>query len=301
MSVSNLSITWAALRRRPFSFMVTIVLCAMSAALSGVAVPVALAAWLRRGLVALAVWLVVEPFVLDRLGCRKPLPVEQVRLATSSVRSPASVLIVDDDAAWVGAGLRTIVISSAVLDTVEDQPLIGLLAQAKLRMDAACLAREGLVWLGNLPLVGVYLLARALCQVGTVLAFAVGASLAFPLLLWPTGFVTWFGRLFGWTLVALLGAMFLSGGLAALGVGLLLGWALVGGLRTLLGWESRRAEADADRATVQAGLGPQLLEALETLAWLTPPPPDGWHRLLVRASAPLTKRIERLGHALSQP
>ena len=95
--------------------------------------------------------------------------------------------------------------------------------------------------------------------------------------------------------------MFLSGGLAALGLGMLLGWALVAGLRALLGWESRRAEADADRAIVQAGLGPQLLEALETLAWLNPPPPDGWRRVLLRAGAPVHKRIERLSHALSQP
>ena len=65
------------------------------------------------------------------------------------------MLIVDDDSAWVGAGLRTVVISSAVLDIVEDQPLIGLVAHAALRKDAACLAREALVWLGNLPLVGV--------------------------------------------------------------------------------------------------------------------------------------------------
>jgi hypothetical protein len=301
MSVSSLSIAWAALRRRPFSFIVTIVLCSTSAVLIGVAVPVALTAWLLSGLVALAIWLVVEPIALERLGCRKASPSEQVRLAASMLCSPASVLIVDDSAAWVGAGLRTLVISSAVLDIVDEQPLIGLLAHAKLRMDAACFAREGLVWLGNLPLLGVCLLTRALCQVGTVLAFAVGASLSLPLLLWPTGFVTWVGRLFGWTLVALLGAMFLSGGLAALGLGMLLGWALVAGLRALLDWESRRSEVDADRATVQAGHGPQLLEALETFAWLNPPQPDGWHRVLIRAGAPLNRRIERLSHALSQP
>jgi len=71
------------------------------------------------------------------------------------------------------------------------------------------------------------------------------------------------------------------------------------GMRALIAWEARGAEADADRAVVQAGLGPQLIEALETFAWLNAPPPHCWHALLVRAGSPTASRIQRVSRALA--
>ena len=48
--------------------------------------------------------------------------------------------------------------------------------------------------------------------------------------------------------------------------GLMLAWLVVPMLHALLGWESRRIERCADRLTIDAGLGPQLLEAIDFLS-----------------------------------
>jgi hypothetical protein len=110
----------------------------------------------------------------------------------------------------------------------------------------------------------------------------------------------WGGRVFGAAIVGLLGALLLSSGMAAPGLGLLLAWAVVPGLRALLDWESRRVEVVADRATVEAGLGWQLLEALETLTWAeSVTGPGGLLGLLCRAGTPLSHRADRLWRELS--
>jgi hypothetical protein len=120
--------------------------------------------------------------------------------------------------------------------------------------------------------------------------------------IWPGGFTRWGGRLFGAAIVGLLGSALLSSGLSAAGLGLLVAWAVGPGLEALLSWETRRAETAADDATLAAGLGWELLEALETLAWAesVPPPaaPLGW---LCRLATPLTTRADRIWQALSQP
>jgi hypothetical protein len=211
-------------------------------------------------------------------------------------------LVLDASQPWLGRGLRSLVISRALLDLLEDRALQGLVAQAREHVRAASLASEFIVSLGNVPVLSAWYLSRGLVQVGRVLAMVVGASLVLPLALWPDGWTRWVGRLFGAVIVGLLGSALLSGGLAAEGLGLLLAWAVVPGLRALLTWETRRAETAADDATLAAGLGWQLLEALETLAWAesVPPPaaPLGW---LCRNATPLTTRADRLWRKLAQP
>jgi len=298
-SPSAFSIVWAALRRRPFSFLVTLCLCTVTAALVGEPVPIALATWFVCGMLVVDAWLLIEPIVLQRCGCRRPRLSEQERLASALQRDPLEVLVAADRTPWIGCGLRTTIVSEAALDALDDQALTALLTQAAAKQRQWCLAREAFVWLGNVPLVGIWLVDRGIHALGRLLALAIGSSLIVPLLLWPNGFVTWGGRLFGVALGGLLGLIFLSGGLAALGLGLLVGTPLVVGVRALVAWEARRAEAEADRATLNAGLGQQLRDALETLAGLESPRPSGWLRVFVRAGAPLDRRIARLEHALS--
>jgi hypothetical protein len=80
-----------------------------------------------------------------------------------------------------------------------------------------------------------------------------------------------------------------------------LGWAVVPGLAALLSWESRRVEMAADRETIEAGLGWQLLEALEMLIWAeSVPAPGGVLGLLCRTGSPLASRADRVWQALSQ-
>jgi len=157
------------------------------------------------------------------------------------------------------------------------------------------------VWLGSLPLVVGRVLGIWLTRLGRLLALVVGSSLVVPILLWPTGFIRWTGRFFGSVIVVLLGSALLSNGMAAAAFWLLLGWPLVRGLQALLAWESRRAEQLADQATIEAGLGWQLLEALETLAFAeSVPPPDGLLGVFCRRGSPLNTRAERVWRTLSQ-
>jgi hypothetical protein len=196
--------------------------------------------------------------------------------------------------------LRSLIVSRALLDLLEDRAVQGLLTQAVAEVRSASLAGVLVVWLGNVPLLSAWLLGRWLAQLGRLLAIAVGSSLVVPMLLWPVGFIRWSGRLFGAAIVALFGAALLSSGLAAPGLGLLLAWALVPGVQALLAWESRRAEQFADQATIDAGLGWQLLEALETLAFAESlPPPNGLLGLLCRRGCPLPARADRVWRALS--
>jgi hypothetical protein len=248
----------------------------------------------------LAVWYAFESVVLRTLGCRQASRLERERLNPVIRSSGLQVLVFDAPHPWLERGLRSLVISSATLDLLDDRAVLGLVTQTVGQLGSASLAAELTVWLGNLPLLGAWVLDRWLAQLGRLLALAVGGSLVVPLLIWPTGFIRWVGRLFGAVVVGLLGSALLSSGLAAPGIGLLLAWALVPALRALLTWESRRAEAVADLATVEAGLGWQLLEALETLAFAESSPlPDGVLGLLGRRGSPYATRAERVWRGLS--
>jgi hypothetical protein len=289
------------LRRRLLSVTCAALLLTVSASLLRASVPQALVLWALASILGLATWRALEPFVLRRLGCRAPSHLERERLAPALV-GDVEVLVLDAAQPCLGRGIRTLVVSRALLDLLEDRALQGLLANAHAQVRAASLPGELVVWLGNLPVLSAWYLSRALVQLGRVLALVVGGSLVLPLVLWPDGFTRWVGRLFGATIVGLLGSALLSAGLSAAGLGLLLAWAIVPALRALLNYETRRAEQAADDATLAAGLGWQLLEALETLVWAesVPPPaaPLGW---LCRAATPLTTRADRLWRKLAQP
>ena len=190
------------------------------------------------------------------------------------------VLILDAAEPWLGRGVRTLVVSRALLDLLEDRALAGLLAQARAQVRAASLPGELVVWLGNLPAAGAWYLTQSLMQLGRVLADrgrrkprpAAGA--------WPAVSRAGPAACSAPPSSACSDQRSSRSGLSAAGLGLLLAWAVVPALQTLLNWETRRAETAADIATLDAGLGWELLEALETLAWAAsvPPPaaPLGW-------------------------
>jgi hypothetical protein len=290
----------AAFYRHPFSVSCSALLAALSASLVGVSVPMALVAWMAASLLAIAAWDALEPFALRRLGCRTPNRLECERLDAAPAAWPAHILVFDAAAPWHLRGLRSLVISRGLFDLLEDRALVGMLSQASDNVHSARLAGELVVWLGNLPLVGAWWVTGWLMQVGRLLAFVVGSSLVLPLLLWPRGFIRWGGRFFGAAIVGLLGALLLSSGMAAPGLELLLAWAVVPGLTALLNWEAQRLEVVADRATIEAGLGWQLLEALETLTLAeSVTGPGGLLGLLCRAGTPLGSRADRLWRELS--
>jgi hypothetical protein len=293
------STIWAALRRRPFSVLYTLFLVIVYAALLRVPIALSVLLWGVGSLLVLGVWLLVEPFALDRLGCHIPTRGEQARLDSSIRRFNIAVRVADDPAPWVGSGLRTVVVSQGALDLLEDRGLVGLLGQATTEQLAAGLAREWVVWLGNAPLLAAWWMTRCLERIGQLLALAIGSALVLPMLVWPYGFVCWLGRALGVILVAVIGSVLLSRGAAAAGLGLLVGWALVLSLRALLAWEARRTEAEADLATVRASLGWHLHEALETLALAAPARPQGMLGLLVRPGVPLPRRAARVWQAIT--
>ena len=290
----------AAFYRHPFSVICTALLVALSASLLGMSVPMVLLAWIAASLLVLAAWHVLEPFALRRLGCRAPDRIDCERLEAAPTVWPHHLLVFDAFDPWQLRGLRSLVISRGLFDLLEDRALVGMLAQASADVHSARLAGELVVWLGNLPLVGAWWVTGGLMQLGRLLALVVGSSLVVPVLLWPRGFIRWGGRLFGAVIVGFLGASLLSSGMAGPGLGLLLAWAVVPGLNALLNWEAQRLEVVADRATIEAGLGWQLLEALETLTLAeSVASPGGLLGLLRRAGAPLGSRATRVWRELS--
>jgi hypothetical protein len=274
---------------------------ALAARLVNMPVPMALLGWAALSLFGITVWHALEPVILRWLGCRSASWLERERLDRALGSTRPEILVLDAAEPWLGHGLRTIVVSRALLDLLEDRAVQGLLTQAVQEVRSASLAGALVVWFGSLPLTVGRIFASWLTRLGRLLALAVGSSLVVPILLWPTGFIRWAGRLFGSVFVVLLGAALLSSGLAAPGLGLLLAWPLAHGQQALLAWESRRAERLADQATVDAGLGWQLLEALETLAMAeSVPPPDGLLGLFCRRGSPLNTRADRVWRALSK-
>ena len=297
----TLALIIAALRRRPFTLLASALLLAMLASLLGTPAPTAVLAWLAASAASLEAWHSAERFVLRRLGYRPPTADERERLDPTLKCTHLEILVLDSPNLWVGRGLRCLVVTRALLDLLEDRALVGLLHEAAASVRRAALAANLLVSIGALPMLIACRLTHALTLLGRLVAMTVGAALVLPLVVWPHGFVVWVGRVFGGIFVGLLGSALVSYGFAAPGLVLLVAWAVVPGLRALLAWETRRAETVADQATIAAGLGWELVEALETLHEAEPlQPPIGLHALLSPPGAPLAARADRIRRALAQ-
>jgi hypothetical protein len=286
------ALTLAAIRRHPFGVIFTTLLAIVTASLLGVSTPLALGLWIVTSLTSLELWYAVEPLAMRRLGgCRTPTAAEQQRLEAVLGRSHTELLIAENAELTTVRGLRCLAIGRDVMDVLEDRALVGFLAQAAAQPHTANLAGCMLVWLGNAPLLVAWWTSRLVSQLGRLLALAIGASLVLPLIVCRDAYLRWAGLVLTSLLVGLCGTVLLSYGLAAAGAGLLLAWLLVPGLRTVLAWESRRAERSADQATIEAGFGLQLLEAVDFLALIEPCRPTSG--LLSILSLPGSSMIER--------
>ncbi len=260
------ALSLAAIRRHVLSVILTLVLTTLTASLIGVPVPLALAAWTVTALVCLEVWYLAEPLAFQRFGdCRPPAAAEQQRIEAAIGRQHLEVLIADRPDFAAARGLRCLVIGRDLPDVLEDRALGGYLVQTIQPVHAANLAGFILVWIGNLPVLAIWWATRLVGLSGRLLALAVGTSLIVPLVVCREGFLHWVGLAFTAILVSLAGIVLVSYGLAAVGLGLLLAWLLVPLIGAVLNSESRRAEGSADRATVEAGFGPRLLEAVDFL------------------------------------
>ena len=291
----------SAITRHPFSVGASVCLVIVSASLLGLSAALSLAVWAALSLLTVELWSALEPFVVERIGhLRPPTYEESQRLEAALSKSQLKPFVAETSDLIATRGLRCILVGRDYFDLLDDRPLSGLLTEAAAGVHAANLVGYLVVWLGALPLLAVWQLSVWICRLGRLLAVVVGASLVVPLILWPSGFVLWSGRLFGSVAVGLLGAMLLSSGLAAVGLGLLIAWAVVPALAALLAWESRRAERAADTATLDAGFGPQLLEALEFLMVAEPRPHlTGLAGLLCRPGGRPVERTAWLRRTLS--
>ena len=110
------SLAWAALRRHPFSVSCTALLAVLSASLLGTPAPLALGMWATTALVSLTVWHALEPVILHRLGCRSPSPLERQHLDSAMCRSRVDIVVLDVAQPWLGRGLRSLVVSRALID-----------------------------------------------------------------------------------------------------------------------------------------------------------------------------------------
>jgi hypothetical protein len=272
-----------------------------SASLLDVSIPGALTLWIGTALLSFELWYALEPFILQHLGgFRAASHAERALLEAAISNAQLEPLIGIQPELAIARGVRCLVISRDLLELLEERALSGLLYQAAAPVHVADLAGALMVWLGNLPVLAAWWAARGVVCLGRLLGVLVGESLVLPLVLWPGGFVRWSGWLFGSAMLGLLGSMLLSSGLVAAGVGLMLAWAVVPGIQALLGWESRRVERAADQATVDAGRGAELLEALEYLVLAEPRPrASGLMGVLCRPGAELNLRAERIRRALT--
>jgi len=295
------TLTLAALRRHPFSLAFTFLLVIASASLLHVFVAFALAIWAAAGLVGFELWYALEPFVFRRIASlRSPSHSELELLDGVLARRDLQPLISDKPDLALGRGIRCLVVTRDVLEVFDERALIGLLNQASAPVHCANLAGQLLVWTGTLPVLIAWYASRWLIRLGQLLGLVIGESLVLPLVFWPSGFVRWSGRVFGSAIVGLLGSMLLSRGFAAAGLGLLVAWAVVPCVRALLTWESSRIERAADQATIDAGFGSQLLEALDFLVLAEPrPTPGGLLGALSFTGAELIARAFRIRKAMS--
>jgi Zn-dependent protease with chaperone function len=297
------ALLWAALRRHPFSFSVSLVLGAAWTSILGTPVPIAALLWVGFALLALETWYALEPLALLQLGCREPSNIEVTRIQPALCRLShlrLRVRVADLPEPWAEPALRSIVVTRGLLDLLEDRPLMAVLAQAAIEQRHARLVGAPLVWLACLPFVAGMSIERALMQVGRLLADVIGRALIVPALLWWSGFRRWLGTIIGCALVALVGSALISVGLPAFGLALLLGWLVARAVSSLVGWETRRAEFRADAQTIDEGLGPDLLDALESLEEADRPKSSAGVGLtsLLRGGAPHRDRARRLRRLL---
>jgi hypothetical protein len=294
------ALTLAAIRRHPFGVTFTTLLAIVTASLLGISTPLALGLWIVTGLTSLELWYALEPLAMRRLGgCRTPTAAEQQRLEAVLGRSHAELLIAETAELTTVRGLRCLAIGRDLLDVLEDRALAGFLAQAAAQPHTVNLAGCMLVWLGNAPLLVAWWTSRLVGQFGRLLALAIGASLVLPLIVCRDAYLRWAGLALTSLLVGLCGTVLLSYGFAAAGAGLLLAWLLVPGLRAVLAWESRRAERSADQATIEAGFGMQLLEAVDFLALIEPwRPTSGLLSILSLPGSSMMERGRRLRRQL---
>jgi hypothetical protein len=264
----------AAIRRHPLSLGLSTLATIITASLTGVPAPMALALWAVAGFASFELWFALEPSILRRVvGCRQPSPAEYERLESALRPSHPEVLIAETPDLVATRGLRCVVIGRDLLDVFEDRALSGFLQQSVVPIHRANVAGCLLVWLANLPVLAAWCVGRLIGLLGRLLALVVGVSLVLPILIWRDAFLCWAGRAFCCLLVSLCAAALLSTGFAAAGLGLMLAWLVVPGVAAVLAWESRRVQRSADRLTVETGYGPQLLEAVDFLAVAGPQPP----------------------------
>src|SRR4051794_29647202 len=120
------SLAWAALRRRPFSVLCTLVLDLLWASLLGLSAPLALLVWLVGSFALLELWLLIEPTLLGWCGCREPNRGERDLLHSWAQRLSVSLRVCDDPTPFVASALRTVIVSSGALELFEDRALFGL-------------------------------------------------------------------------------------------------------------------------------------------------------------------------------
>ncbi len=305
-----LSLLLAAVRSYRVSLLVTAATILAWSALAATPVWLPMLLWCAAGLPVLAVWLLVEPSLHRFWGARRPSTREGARLATAvglAAGAQAPVFLMREDAAIDAmAGIRTIVVSTGTLEALDDRQLAGVLVHELAHVRSLDPLGRALVWLGVLPILALAAGTGLVARLGRLLASLVGAALIVPALLWPVGFATWVGRLITVPLVFLIGLYCLAQGAAthagapvAIGIGTLLAWALAPGLRALVAWEDRRREAAADRATIAAGLGDPLLEALTLIQSLEQPGPSGPVATLLSSHPRAELRIDLLQRLLA--
>jgi hypothetical protein len=269
--------------------------------LTGAPVALAMTLWAAAGVLSFELWYAIEPTILRRIaGYREPTYAERQRLESALGRSNLQLLVADTTDIAATRGFRCLVVTRDLMDVFEDRAFAGLLNQTAAPTQCANLAGFALVWLGNLPLVVSWWATRVIAQLGRLLAVLVATSLVLPLILCPDAFLRWAGRLFTALLVGLTGAVLISGGHAGAGLGILLAWSIVPLIQAILASESRRAEAATDSATIAAGFGPQLLEALDFLALAEPSPvADKLLSVLCLPRSTSAQRAERIRRALA--
>jgi len=288
------------LRRRPISLACALLSVVVTALLVSLDVGTLVLAWGLTSVVVLGLWHKTERMILRAAKCRPLSAREKDTLSPRVSGSTAEVLIVDRAEPWVVRGLRSVVVGAGMLDVLDEHQLGGLITHRAL-LDPAPVAGELVVWIGMLPFRIGWHVNLWIGVIGRALALLIGTSLLVPLVIWPQGYLRWGGRLFGALLGGMFASLLLSGGMALAGLVLMTSWFVVPVVQCLLEWESRRAERMADDAVLEAGLGWELLGALDELVCLDPQPvPPGLLGWLYRAGAPLRDRADRLLRALLQ-
>jgi hypothetical protein len=268
-------LVWAGLRAHPLSSAFVVVCLVAWAALSGVPPWAPLLGWVVLNLVIVEMWFVIEPVWLRLRRCRPATADERARLGSPKF----AAYVVEEDALRIEPGLKSLIVSRGAMEVLDNVCLAALAVQAQ----AASEPGRVLILVGAGPILALGLVTRAIGRVGLLLAVSAGAALVVPPWAWGESFARVAGRVLGAVLLVILAFELLASGLVTLGLGLLTAWALVPCLQWLLGWEARRLEVHADAVAARAGVGWQLLEALENLRSL---------------GQPVATRMERLQQAL---